>query len=53
MAKDVRPGITLECTVCKEHNYHTTKNRRNTQDRLELQKFCSKCGKHTLHKETK
>ncbi len=45
--------ITLECTACKEHNYHTTKNRRTTQDRLELKKHCSRCGKHTLHKETK
>lgn len=53
MAKDVRPVITLECTVCKEHNYHTTKNRRTQKDRLELKKFCSRCSKHTLHKETK
>ncbi len=53
MAKDVRPVITLECTVCQEHNYHTTKNRRTSQERLELQKFCRRCGKHTLHKETK
>jgi large subunit ribosomal protein L33 len=54
MAKDIRPVITLECTVCKGHNYHTTKNRRNTQDRLELKKFCKKdCKKHTAHKETK
>ncbi len=42
---DIRPGITLACTVCKERNYITTKNRRNTPDRLELKKFCPKCGK--------
>lgn len=53
MAKDVRPIITLECTVCKEHNYTTTKNRRTQTDRLEMNKFCSRCGKHTPHKETK
>ncbi len=45
--------ITLECTVCKEHNYHTTKNRRTQQERLELKKFCSRCRKQQLHKETK
>ena len=44
---DIRPGITLACTVCKERNYITTKNRRNTPDRLELKKFCPKCGKPT------
>ena len=34
MAKsaDIRPGITLACTECKERNYITTKNRRNTPD---------------------
>lgn len=53
MAKDVRPIITLECTVCKEHNYTTTKNRRTQQERLELVKFCKRCKKHTEHKETK
>ena len=42
---DIRPGITLACTECKERNYITTKNRRNTPDRLELKKFCPRCGK--------
>ena len=50
---DIRPGITLACTVCKERNYITTKNRRNTPDRLELKKFCQRCGKETLHRETR
>ena len=45
---DIRPGITLACTECKERNYITTKNRRNTPDRLELKKFCSRCGKQTV-----
>ena len=51
MAKsaDIRPGITLACTECKERNYITTKNRRNTPDRLELKKFCPRCGKQTVH----
>ena len=50
---DIRPGITLACTECKERNYITTKNRRNTPDRLELKKFCPRCGKQTVHRETR
>ena len=40
---DVRPKITLACTVCKERNYITKKNRRNDPDRMELSKFCPRC----------
>ena len=50
---DVRPKITLACSECKERNYITKKNRRNTPDRLELQKFCPRCRKSTLHRETR
>ncbi|MFP4200961.1 MAG: 50S ribosomal protein L33 [Bacillota bacterium] len=49
----MRVIISLECTECKERNYSTTKNRRNTGDRLELMKYCSRCGKHTVHRETR
>ncbi len=51
--KDARPIITLACTECKERNYTTEKNRRNDPGRMELQKFCRRCRKHTLHRETK
>ena len=50
---DVRPKITLACTQCKERNYITKKNRRNDPDRLELAKFCPRCGKKTSHRETR
>mgnify|MGYP001650576228 FL=1 len=50
---DVRPKITLACTECKERNYITKKNRRNTPDRLELSKFCPRCGRYTAHRETR
>jgi large subunit ribosomal protein L33 len=50
---DVRPKITLACTDCKERNYITKKNRRNTPDRLELAKFCPRCKSHTAHRETR
>ena len=36
-----------------ERNYSTTKNRRKSQDKLELSKFCPWCRKHTDHKEGK
>lgn len=49
----INERITLACTVCKERNYSTTKNKRNNPERIELNKFCPKCGKRTLHKETK
>jgi large subunit ribosomal protein L33 len=51
--KDVRPVITLACTDCRERNYTTEKNRRNDPSRMELNKYCSRCQKHTLHRETK
>jgi len=51
--KDVRPVVTMECTECRERNYTTEKSRRNDPQRIELQKFCRRCGKHTLHRETK
>lgn len=45
--------IALQCTECKRRNYTTTKNRKNTQGKLELQKYCPFDRKHTLHKEAK
>ena len=50
---DIRPKITLACTECKERNYITRKNRRNTPDRLELKKFCRRCSKVQAHRETR
>lgn len=44
--------VRLQCTVCKSFNYATHKNlRRQDTEKLELEKFCKKCRKHTLHKE--
>jgi large subunit ribosomal protein L33 len=43
----------LQCTVCKNKNYSTTKNRKTTTERLEFSKFCRKCRKHTDHREVK
>jgi large subunit ribosomal protein L33 len=49
----MRDIITLACTECKRRNYSTTKNRKKSSERLELNKFCRSCRKHTSHKESK
>lgn len=52
-AKGARVKITLACTECKQRNYDKMKNKKNTTDRLELNKYCRFCRKHTLHREAK
>ena len=49
----MRVKITLACTECKRRNYVTKKNKRNNPERIEMNKHCKFCRKHTLHKETK
>ncbi len=51
--KLMRTRITLECTECKQRNYDTTKDKKTHPDRVETNKYCKFCRKHTLHKETK
>ena len=51
--KLMRTKITLACTECKQRNYDTMKNKKNDPDRLEMNKYCRFCQKHTAHKETK
>ncbi|MDD2203162.1 MAG: 50S ribosomal protein L33 [Bacilli bacterium] len=54
MAKPGNRGlVTLQCTECKEENYRTPKNKKNTPDRLELKKYCDRCQKTTVHREKK
>lgn len=49
----MRVKIVLACTECKQRNYLTKKNKKNDPDRLEMNKYCRFCRKHTLHRETK
>lgn len=49
----MRVKVTLACSECKQRNYDTTKNKKNDPDRLEMNKYCPFCRKHTPHKETK
>ena len=58
-AKGNRVQVVLECTEMKNSGlpgtsrYVTTKNRKNTPERLELKKFNPILKKVTLHKEIK
>jgi len=58
-SKGGRQQVILECTEMKEMNlpgtsrYITTKNKKNTPDRLELKKYNPILRKHTVHKEIK
>ena len=49
----MRDIILFSCTECKDKNYSTMKNKKNTPDKLQRSKYCRKCRKHTPHKETK
>ena len=49
----MRDRVTLACSECKRRNYDTYKNKKNDPDRLEVKKYCPKCNRHTVHKETK
>ncbi len=49
----MRTILLLQCTECKNRNYSTMKNKKNTPDKLEMSKYCKHCRKHTPHKETK
>ncbi|MBW1798737.1 MAG: 50S ribosomal protein L33 [Deltaproteobacteria bacterium] len=49
----MRDNIALSCTICKQRNYTTTKNKKRTPDKLQFKKYCPFCRTHTLHKETK
>jgi len=51
--KGSRIDLGLVCEVCKSVNYVVEKNKVNTTGSLKLNKYCKKCKKHTVHKETK
>jgi large subunit ribosomal protein L33 len=58
-SKDQRVQVILECTEHKTSGkpgtsrYVTTKNKKNTPERLELKKFNPVLKKYTVHKEIK
>ena len=58
-AKDQRVQVIMECTEHKNSGlpgtsrYVTTKNKKNTPERLELKKYNPIMKKYTVHKEIK
>jgi large subunit ribosomal protein L33 len=46
-----RITVALDCTVCKNRNYVTTRNKINTLEKLRQKKYCKYCKKVTEHKE--
>ena len=50
---NVRDLITLGCEDCNERTYHTTKNKRNDPNRIELKKYCPRCRSHHLFREVR
>jgi len=57
--KEARVQVILECTEHKKSGvpgtsrYITTKNRKNSPNRLEMKKYNPILKKHTVHKEIK
>jgi len=45
--------FTLKCSKCNEINYVSSRNKRSQEEKLTLNKHCSRCGAHTPHKQTK
>lgn len=57
--KGAREIVGMVCTVCKCQNFTTDRNKVNMANalggkatKLELKKYCAKCRKYQLHKET-
>jgi large subunit ribosomal protein L33 len=53
MAKGAREKIKLESTAGTGHFYTTSKNKRNTPDKMLMKKYDPVVRKHVEYKETK
>ena len=49
----MREKIKLESTAGTGHFYTTTKNKKNTPDKMEMKKIDPEARKHVAYKETK
>ena len=45
--------IKFQCADCGEVNYFIHKSKKAAEIKLQLDKFCKGCRKHTAHKEAK
>jgi large subunit ribosomal protein L33 len=54
--KGARELVAMICSVCKNQNYITERNKVNMdtkgKGKLQLQKYCKACRKVQLHKES-
>ena len=48
-----RAPITLVCSECGNQIRPSEKNKKNTVDKLNINKYCPVCGRHTEFKEKK
>ena len=51
--KENRSEVTMRCSVCGFELRPVSKNKKNTEGKLEIKKFCPRCNKTTSHKERK
>ncbi len=48
----MKVNVPLVCSECNAHNYNIKKEKHSPK-RFELKKYCPKCNKVTLHKESR
>lgn len=51
--KENRSPVTMKCTECGYQVRPVSKNKKNTPDRLEINRYCKKCRKTVKVKESK
>lgn len=49
----MREKVILICEECLSRNYTVDRNKLTKTERMTIKKYCPKCNKHTVHKETK
>jgi large subunit ribosomal protein L33 len=47
-----RITVIMACTTCKDRNYTFSRGKRK-EYKVEVKKFCKRCGKSVAHKEMK
>ena len=46
--------VALKCTVCRNQNYFFSRGKKKgDKAKVEVQKFCSRCNRRSVHKESK
>lgn len=51
--KENRSEVTIRCTECGYELRPVSKNKKNTPDRLEINRYCKKCRKTVTAREKK